>query len=271
MSPKEFYLRVKIDNNQTLSFSDYRLVFYKNCSLDSCGERSNVTRGYCRYGSCNCVSAWKGENCEIFIEKPSFNLTADVEINELSDFYFNFHLNSGTAPVYFSFTQSPNGLQLLNSSTLFWPNALSNAQTNRVVLQAANEAGSALLDFNIIMKPSYKPVLLNLTRITFATAPTYILISGTIRDINNASAIIRNSLPVVLTIRTNYYAGDIKVRVNSMVTGVFSYPYYPRDGEHGIFKVFAEHPFEASIASSQVIIKIFCLITITIKFKIFLN
>jgi hypothetical protein len=245
MTPNEFYLSLKIDNNPVLTFTNYLLVFYKNCSLDSCGEKSNLTRGYCRYGACNCLSAWKGDNCEILIEKPKLNqISSDIIIKEFNDVNLNFQLISGTAPVYYSFTQSPDGLQLLNSTSLFWPNAFSSAQTNKVVLQATNEGGSDYLTLNLIIKPSYKPALLNLVKNTFTIAPSYILISGTIRDVYNSSVTIKNSLPIVLTIRTNYYSTDIKVRVNTMVTGVFFYQYYPREGEHGNFKVFATHPFE---------------------------
>ena len=253
MTPSELYVSLKIDNSQILTFTSYQLVFYKNCSLDSCGETSNLTRGYCRYGACNCLSAWKGDNCEILIEKPKFNQMSEIIVKEFNDFSLSFELIAGTAPVYFSFTQSPDGLQLVNSSSLFWPNAFSNAQMNKVILQATNEGGNEYLNLNLIIRPGYKPALLNLAKNTFTIAPTYILISGTIRDVNNSSVTIKNSLPIVLTIRTNYYSTDIKVRVNTMVTGAFFYPYYPREGEHGNFKVFATHPFEPFTNSTSFI------------------
>lgn len=111
--------KIKIKTTETIISYNYQLLLYKNCSFD-CGQSSSPLRGYCKFGVCNCVSTWKGDNCDIQILKPIFKTINDININEFSNFYLALEFISGTEPISIRKQESPQFLQTINTTYYYW-------------------------------------------------------------------------------------------------------------------------------------------------------
>ncbi|CAF0848950.1 unnamed protein product [Brachionus calyciflorus] len=258
-------LNLRVHKGATIVF-ETRFRIFNNCTILSCGEREIPKRGYCRYGTCSCLQYYEGKDCEKLIYKPQF-LTVNTSflVKEFSEFKLNLLLNSSsTQPIELKLVKYPPNVELVNNSMVYWNSVSSNEKANEFIITATNRAGSDTLKFYLIIKPAYFVELSNLVFKEYPYPSNYILINGTIKDVDNSSIIVRGNRQVVLKLIRTVFDGtlkesskvksDIFINLLTLINGRFTYVHYPYYKDFGNFSIGGFHPFEKySIMNDQIL------------------
>jgi hypothetical protein len=158
-----------------------------------------------------------------------------------------------TQPIVTSLYTAPSGVVLANQFAIVWNRTSSRNQLNQIEAVAQNRIGVDYTSFNVEIMPSYWVELVGLPQNEFSSAPYYLLVNGSLRDVTNSLVIVKGSLPISLTIsKARFYFGqlqhsELQISLKTLLNGRFVYVYYLTDvSEYGNFSIVARHPFDNS-------------------------